>query len=74
MSIFHRHDWHYALGTSNGIISGEPREMCLRRFCPKCVQHQYVEYYNSVEDGLEGDKYYGDPVWTNGLVENDDVQ
>ncbi len=66
----HKHNWHYALGKSNGIISGEPREICLRRFCPDGAQHQYTETYTSAARGLDNELFFADPVWTDGFEDN----
>lgn len=72
MSIFHRHTWHYALGTSKGIMSGRVREICFRRYCPKCHQHQHIDHYNSTSYGIDGDTYLGRPSWINGFTPNEE--
>lgn len=64
--IFHKHDWHYALGTSEGILSGNARELCLKRYCPKCEQHQHIERYTSAIRGVDGVAYLGNPIWVKG--------
>jgi len=70
MSLFCSHDWHVALGTSNGIIGGKPRLLNVDMFCPKCKRHQYIENFSSRVTDERGRFYVGKPVYTEGHVEN----
>ena len=57
-----KHDWALAEGNSPGVITGKPRELCLRRCCTKCNQREYVMNYTHIYQ-CDGVKYMAGPQW-----------
>lgn len=56
------HDWAFAEGTSPGIITGQPRTLCLRRACVKCHKREHVMCYSYCYQN-NGMDYMAGPQW-----------
>ena len=57
-----QHDWALAEGISKGIITGNPRPLCLRRACTKCGRREEIEHFRYIYR-CEGVDYMADPEW-----------